>query len=146
MGSIPGSGGGHGKPLQYSYQENPMDRASWRTTVHRATKSRTWLKQLSMYAYMSIISQFFKNWFFRIFFPYLSYSENCEAWGSDSSTVTTTWAYLLKVQTLDSWHIYRGQVLAPLGYPDVNELKLETHWFRGRFIVMKMDNWILIFY
>ena len=38
MGSIPGSGrspgGGHGHPLQYSYLENPMDRA----TVHGVTK------------------------------------------------------------------------------------------------------------
>ena len=33
MGSIPGSGRppgeGHGNPLQYSCQENPMDRGAW---------------------------------------------------------------------------------------------------------------------
>ena len=33
MGSIPGlgrsPGGGHGKPLQYSGLENPMDRGAW---------------------------------------------------------------------------------------------------------------------
>ena len=33
MGSIPGSGrspgGRHGKPLQYSCLENPMDRGAW---------------------------------------------------------------------------------------------------------------------
>ena len=50
-GSIPGSGrfpggGGHGKPLQDSCLENPMDRGAWRATVHRVTKSRTQLKQL----------------------------------------------------------------------------------------------------
>ena len=38
-GSIPGSGGspggGHGKLLQYSCLENPMDRGAWWATVHR---------------------------------------------------------------------------------------------------------------
>ena len=33
VGLIPGSGrspeGGHGSPLQYSFQENPMDRGAW---------------------------------------------------------------------------------------------------------------------
>ena len=36
-------GEGHGKPLQYSCLENPMDRGAWWTTVHRVTKSQTWL-------------------------------------------------------------------------------------------------------
>ena len=35
-GSIPGSGrspgGGNGNPLQYSCQENPMDREAWQAT------------------------------------------------------------------------------------------------------------------
>ena len=52
MGSIPGSGrspgGGHGHPFQYFCQENPMERGAWRAIVHRVTKSRTRLKQLSM--------------------------------------------------------------------------------------------------
>ena len=42
-GSIPGSGrspgGGHGNPLQYSCQDNPMDRGAWWTTVHGGAKS-----------------------------------------------------------------------------------------------------------
>ena len=50
-GSIPvlgrSPGQGHGNPLQYSCLENLMDRAAWWATVHRATKSRTRLKQLS---------------------------------------------------------------------------------------------------
>ena len=50
-GSIPGPGrspgGGHDKPLQYSYLGNPMDREAWRATVHGVAKSWTWLKQLS---------------------------------------------------------------------------------------------------
>ena len=39
LGLIPGSGrspgGGHGNPLQYSCLENPVDRGTWRATVHR---------------------------------------------------------------------------------------------------------------
>jgi len=50
-GSIPGSGRspgeGNGNTLQYFQLENPMDRGAWRATVHRVTKSQTWLKQLS---------------------------------------------------------------------------------------------------
>ena len=49
-GSSPGSGRssgeGNGNPLQYSCLENPMDRGSWRATVHRVTKSRTRLSDL----------------------------------------------------------------------------------------------------
>ena len=44
-GSIPGSGksprGGHGNPLQYSCQENPMDTGAWWAIVSGVTKSRT---------------------------------------------------------------------------------------------------------
>ena len=44
-GSIPGSGrysgGGHGKPPQYSCLENPMDREAWLVIVHRVSKSWT---------------------------------------------------------------------------------------------------------
>ena len=40
-GSIPGwgksPGEGNGNPLQYSCLENPMDRGTWWTTVHRVT-------------------------------------------------------------------------------------------------------------
>ena len=41
-GSIPRSGrspgAGNGNPLQYSCQDNPMDRGGWWTTVHGVTK------------------------------------------------------------------------------------------------------------
>ena len=41
-GSIPGWGrsprGGHGKPLQHSCLENPMDREAWWTIVHRVSE------------------------------------------------------------------------------------------------------------
>ena len=45
LGLIPGSGrspgGGHGNPLQYSCLENPMNRGTWRATVHGVAKSQT---------------------------------------------------------------------------------------------------------
>ena len=51
MGSIPGSGRspgrGNSNPLQYSCLENPMDRGDWWARVHRVSRSRTQLKQLS---------------------------------------------------------------------------------------------------
>ena len=40
LGRYPG--GGNDNPLQYSCLENPMDRETWRATVHRVTKSQTW--------------------------------------------------------------------------------------------------------
>ena len=50
-GLIPGSGrspgGGHGNPLQFSSMENPLDRRSWKATVHRVSRSQTQLKQQS---------------------------------------------------------------------------------------------------
>ena len=55
VGSIPGSerssGGSNGNPLQHSCLENPMDRGGWWATVHRVTKSLTWLKRLSMHTH-----------------------------------------------------------------------------------------------
>ena len=35
------SGGGHGNPLQYSCQDNPMDRGAWQAMVHGVSKSWT---------------------------------------------------------------------------------------------------------
>ena len=50
-GSIPGSGRspeeGHSNLLQYSCQENPMDRGAWQAAVHWVTQSWTQLKRLS---------------------------------------------------------------------------------------------------
>ena len=37
-------GEGNGSPLQYSCLENSTDRGAWWSTVHRVTKSWTWLK------------------------------------------------------------------------------------------------------
>ena len=44
-------GGGNGNPLQYSCLENPIDRGTWRATVHGVTKSWTRLKRLPMHTY-----------------------------------------------------------------------------------------------
>ena len=53
MQVYPGSGrspgGVHSNLLQYIWLNNSMDRGAWQTTVHRVTKSWTWLKQLSMH-------------------------------------------------------------------------------------------------
>ena len=47
-GSIPGFGRplgeGNGIPLQYSCQENPMDRGAWWAMVHVVAKSRIRLR------------------------------------------------------------------------------------------------------
>ena len=52
IASIPGlgrsPGGGHGKPLQYSCLENPMDRGVWRATVHGVAKESDMTEQLTL--------------------------------------------------------------------------------------------------
>ena len=57
---IPGSGrspgGGHGNPLQYSCQENLLDREDWWPMIHRVTKSRTQLKWLSSHTHACMSS------------------------------------------------------------------------------------------
>ena len=40
VGKIPGEG--NSNPLQYSCQENSMDRGAWQATVHGVSKSWTW--------------------------------------------------------------------------------------------------------
>ena len=41
-------GGGHDNPLQYPLLENPMDRGTWKPTVHGIAKNWTWLKWLEV--------------------------------------------------------------------------------------------------
>ena len=43
------SGEGNGNPLQYSCQENTMDRGAWWATVHGAARSRTWLNDWALH-------------------------------------------------------------------------------------------------
>ena len=51
QGSTPGSGRspeeGNGNPLQFSCQDNPMDRGAWWSTVHRVTKESGTTYQLN---------------------------------------------------------------------------------------------------
>ena len=58
VGLIPGSGQSHGEghsnPLQYSRMENPMDRGTWRATVHGITKGWPRLKQLSTHVHKKL--------------------------------------------------------------------------------------------
>ena len=62
VGLIPGPkdspGEGHGKPLQYSCLENPMNRGVWQATVHGVAKSQTWLTQLSTHTWSINIFQY----------------------------------------------------------------------------------------
>ena len=64
--SIPGSGrwpgGGHGNPFQHSCLEDPMDRGAWWATVHRVTKSWTWLKHLSTHARRNETRSYAETW------------------------------------------------------------------------------------
>ena len=53
--------GGHGNPLQYSCLENPINRGTWWTTVHRVAKSQTQLKQLSTHAGTSQITLWYNE-------------------------------------------------------------------------------------
>ena len=57
LGKIPG--GGNGNPPQYSCLENPVNRGSWKVTVHRITKSQTPLKWLTMPHTSSLNFSFF---------------------------------------------------------------------------------------
>ena len=47
LGAGRSPGEDHGNPLQYSCQENPMDRRAWQAAGHRVAKSQTKLKQLT---------------------------------------------------------------------------------------------------
>ena len=52
------SGGGHGNPLQCSCLENHMGRRTWWATVHRFSKSQTWLQWLSTCRHPCVIPPF----------------------------------------------------------------------------------------
>ena len=46
-------GEGSGNPLQYSCQENPVDRRAWWAAVHGVAQSQTRPKRLSMHAWVA---------------------------------------------------------------------------------------------
>ena len=41
LGPEKSTGERHENPLQYAFLKNPMDRGSWRATVHRVAQSQT---------------------------------------------------------------------------------------------------------
>ena len=69
MSSVPGWGrspeGGCNNLLQYSCLENPMDRGTWRATIHRITQSQTGLEPLNMHTKLLFYFYFF-NCFFKV--------------------------------------------------------------------------------
>ena len=52
------SGGSQGKPLQYSCLGSPLDRGAWWATVHRFSKSQTWLKRLNTHTFLNFLGLF----------------------------------------------------------------------------------------
>ena len=59
MGLIPGSGRSprrrNGNPLQYPCLENPIDRGTWRVTVHRVAKSQMQLSTHTQGYFSSLV-------------------------------------------------------------------------------------------
>ena len=51
------TGEGNGTPLQYSCQENPMDRGAWWAAVHGVTKSRTRLRDLTVTFHFHVLEK-----------------------------------------------------------------------------------------
>ena len=98
-GSIPGCGRSPGKvnsnPLQYSCLGNHMDRGTWWATVHRVTKTWTWLKRLSTCIYMCVFIYTHKHILFCIFHYGLSqdieYSSLCYTVGPVLSRDSYFW-------------------------------------------------------
>ena len=52
------SGEGKGNALQYSCQENPVDRGAWQSIVNRVTGNQTCLKRLSMHTQLYSLGSF----------------------------------------------------------------------------------------
>ena len=48
-------GEGNGNPLQYSCLKNPMDEGVWWATVHGVAKSRTQLRDFTLYVIYVVI-------------------------------------------------------------------------------------------
>ena len=77
VGSIPGwgrsPGGGHGNPLQYSCQENSMDRGAWLATVHGVKKNMNWATWLNMTEQLIHFQKLkiFRNYLNLFFWKYL---------------------------------------------------------------------------
>ena len=64
LGSVSGSGRspgeGNDNPLQYSSQENPMDRGAWRATVHGVSKG--WLSNQHFHFFLHLFKSLQMAW------------------------------------------------------------------------------------
>ena len=59
LGRSPGEGNGY--PLQHSCMENPMDKGAWLATVHRVTKSWTWLSDFHFHGLRRQYANYFST-------------------------------------------------------------------------------------
>ena len=60
LGQEDSPGGGRGNPFQYPCLENPLHRGAWWATVHRISKSQTWLKWLSIISLANGLFPFYR--------------------------------------------------------------------------------------
>ena len=82
-------GGGHGKPLQYSCLDNPMDRGAWWAAVHWIAKTWTRLKQLSMHTCIEriqLLTVMLQSELFHWVFICLSLQLGCKSCGDEDSS------------------------------------------------------------
>ena len=100
---IPGSGRspgeGNDSPLQYSYLENPNDRGAWWATVHRATKSQTWLSNSTTVQRDGGKWSQLWNLFIPVIFQALrasSFIENVRIWRESSATYSLFFISFIK--------------------------------------------------
>ena len=94
--------GGYGNPVGYSGLENPIDRGVWRATVHRVTKSWTWLKGLSMHTHRLMDIGYYTLGYNLI----LHYLSCCSNWFSFS-----LWE-LFKLAPVSLWPIIVGFIFS----------------------------------
>ena len=78
-GPSPSPGEGHGNPLRYSCLENFMDRGAWWAMVHRAAKSQTRLKWLSVHACKNVNKHYSSD--FPIFGALCKWNHTIHAFG-----------------------------------------------------------------
>ena len=113
-GSIPGSGtsprGGHGKPLQYSCLQNPMDRGAWWAAVHGVAKSWARLSDFTFAFHF----HWRRKWHWRrkrqptsVFLPGESQRQRslagCHLWGRTESDMTEAIQQQQQQHAIDSY-------------------------------------------